>query len=58
MNRDSQEEWVKKGISRDIASLRRKTLDSTIYISMSLAYKNPKWDLDRLILETQEQCEK
>jgi hypothetical protein len=58
MNRDSQEEWVKKGISRDIASLRRKTLDSTIYISMSLAYKNPNWDLNRLILETQEQCEK
>ena len=58
MNREQQEEWVKRGIDREIASLRRKTLDSTIYISMSLAYKNPQWDLDRLILETQEQCQK
>lgn len=56
-NRETQEEWVRKGIDRNTASLWRMTLDSTIYIAISLAYKNPKWDLNRLILETQEQCE-
>jgi len=57
MNRKDQEEFIKRGIRRDIAALRRKTLDATIYIAMSLAYKNPRWDLSRLILETQEKCE-
>ncbi len=57
MNRKEQEEFIRKGIRKDIAALRRKTLDSTIYISMSLAYKNPRWDLSRLKLETQEKCE-
>jgi hypothetical protein len=56
-NRESQEEWVRKGINRDIAALRRQTLDATIYIAISLASKNPNWDLNRLIIETQEQCE-
>lgn len=33
MNRENQEDLIKRGISRDIASLRRNTLDSTIYIN-------------------------
>jgi hypothetical protein len=57
MNREHQEQWVKKGIRRDVASLRRQTLDASIFISISLAYENPRWDLTRLILETQEKCE-
>lgn len=57
MNREHQEQWVTKGIRRDAASLRRQTLDASIFISISLAYENPKWDLNRLILETQEKCE-
>jgi hypothetical protein len=57
INRKGQDDWIKQGIDRDIASLRRKTLDLTIYISMDLAQRNPRWDLERLILEVREKCE-
>ena len=57
-HRQMQDEWIKNGMAPDVASLYRASMDLTLYITLNLSIKNPRWDKNRLIIEAQDECEK
>ena len=57
-HRKTQEEWIKGGMDPNVASLYKSVMDLTLFITLSLSYKNPHWDQSRLIVEAQDECER
>jgi len=57
-HRKTQDEWIKAGMDPEAASLYKSVMDLTLYITLNLSLKNPRWDKSRLIVEAQDECER